>query len=186
MIDVSGIRKDARIVAGNSNVSLADVAGPAYVKTSFGLVKAQRIGGSLTVESSNGSVNAWDVKGAANIRTSFGSATLDDVDGAVDVYNQNGAIEVSGIAPNAAGSQRCNSISLRTSFAPIRISVPENGSFNVTARTSFGKITSELPLTVSGLASGDSLTGKIGSGACELRLTNGNGAIEIRKAVGRK
>jgi hypothetical protein len=31
--------------------------------------------------------------------------------------------------------------------------------------------------------SGDSLSGKVGAGECEVRLTNSNGGIEIRKAV---
>ena len=46
-------------------------------------------------------------------------------------------------------------------------------------RTSFGRVTSELPVTVVGKLGGESLTGKIGSGECELKLNNSNGNIEI-------
>ena len=106
---------------------------------------------------------------------------LNDIGGSVDVGNQNGAIEVSGVV--AKTSRGCNTFTLDTSFAPIRIFLPEDGGYNLTARTSFGKITSELTVSVAGMVGGDSLAGKIGSGECEVRLSNSNAGIEIRKAT---
>src|SRR2546428_89651 len=149
---------------------------------SFGLVRVDRIGGSLTVENSNGGLTASAVKGSVNAHVSFSSVILNGVGGSIDVDNQNGAIEVSGVTVKTAVSSSCNNITLRTSFAPIRIYLPEDAGYNVSARTSFGQISSELPVTVSGVTGGDSLAGKMGSGACELRLTNSNAGIEILKA----
>jgi hypothetical protein len=57
-----------------------------------------------------------------------------------------------------------------------------DASYRVTARTSFGKIRTDFPLTVSGALSNDSLDGVIGGGRCEMKLTNNNGAIEILKS----
>jgi hypothetical protein len=51
----------------------------------------------------------------------------------------------------------------------------------LTARTSFGRINSELPVTSTGQLGGDSLNGKIGNGGCTLSLTNANGSIDILK-----
>jgi hypothetical protein len=59
--------------------------------------------------------------------------------------------------------------------------LPEDAGYQVSARTSFGHITSELPVTATGVLSGDSLNGKIGNGGCALSLTNSNGNIEILK-----
>jgi len=53
----------------------------------------------------------------------------------------------------------------------------------VTARTSFGSIRSEMPLTASGTIGADSLNGRIGAGGCTLSLTDSNGNVEILKAV---
>lgn len=100
----------------------------------------------------------------------------------MDVNNQNGSIEVSGVTLKAAGSSSCNKITLRTSFAPIRVYLLEDAGFSVDARTSFGRVNSELPISVTGAVSGDALVGKIGNGECELRLTNSNSGIEILKA----
>jgi hypothetical protein len=185
-IDVSGVRKGVRIIGGNGNAIVADITGDAYVKTTFGQVQADRISGVLTVENSNGAVKASGIKGSASVRTSFSSVILDGIGGSVQVDNQNGAVEVSGLSARPSGSQGCNSIALKTSFSPIRVYVPEDGGYSVTARTSFGRINSELPLTVSGIVGADSLSGKIGSGECELRLTNSNGSIELLKGIKRK
>jgi len=59
-----------RIVGGNGEVAVSNV-GPAFLKTSFGLVQAASVAGSLEVENSNGAVHAADVKGPVTVRTSF-------------------------------------------------------------------------------------------------------------------
>src|SRR2546426_7841669 len=177
-IEVRGAPKGVRVVGGNGEVAVSDV-GPAYLKTSFGLVQAERVGGSLEVENSNGAVNAADVKGPVTVRTSFAAVVLSGVEGpVVDVRNQNGAVEVEG-----TGGRACTRITLSTSFAPIRVRLPEGVGYDVTARTSFGSIHSEMPLTASGTLGADSLNGRIGVGGCALSLTDSNGNIEILKAA---
>jgi len=91
--------------------------------------------------------------------------------------NQNGAVMLT-VARTSPG---CKNISAKTSFSPIQVRLPENAGYTLTARTSFGRINSELPITTVGQVGGDSLTGKIGNGACTLSLTNTNGNIEILK-----
>jgi hypothetical protein len=61
------------------------------------------------------------------------------------------------------------------------VRLPESAGYNLTARTSFGRINSELPVTSTGQLGGDSLNGKIGNGGCTLSLTNANGSIDILK-----
>ena len=125
-------------------------------------------------------MKAYGIQGSANVRTSFGPVSLTEIQGSVDVDSQNGVVDVSGVPPhNAAGA--CNHISLRTSFAPIRVHLVETGGYDLTAHTSFGKVTSELPITSSGVFGGESWNGRINSGGCQLQLTNNNGGIEIRK-----
>ncbi|MCI0723184.1 MAG: DUF4097 domain-containing protein [Acidobacteria bacterium] len=185
-VTVSGVGKSAKVISGNGAVTVSGAEGETYVKSSFGSVRADRIGGKLTVETNNGSVSAKTVKGGVFVRNSFSPVYLDGIQGGVEVYNQNGSIEVAGLQGKPVGAQACPGLILKTSFAPIRVYLPEGGSFAVTARTSFGRINSELPLTVSGSLGNDSLTGKIGTGECDLNLTNANGNIDILKAVPRK
>jgi DUF4097 and DUF4098 domain-containing protein YvlB len=126
------------------------------------------------------------IKGFANVRTSFSPVILDDVGGSIDVDNQNGLVELTGLRGKGAGAQ-CNAIVAKTAFGPIRIQLPNDASYAVSARTSFGRITSDLPLTMEGPLGGSgsstSVTGKIGGGECELRLTNGNGDIALLRGA---
>ncbi len=170
--------------AGNSNVTATGVAGDIYVKTSFGLVKADHLGGSLTVENSNGGVKASSVKGATDVRTSFAPVILSDIGGGISVSSQNGSVEVSSMVLRSGSS--CNNISLKTSFGALKLILPEDASYTVTAQTSFGRIMSDLPLTLSSGTSAQSVSGQIGTGNCTLNLTDTNGNIEILKPGSKK
>jgi hypothetical protein len=177
-VEASNIPKGVRAVTGNGALNLTDIGGDTYAKTSFGSILVERIGGNLTAENSNGSVTARNVKGDAAVDTSFAGVTLETIGGRIRVDNQNGAISVSASRP-ASG---CRDISLKTSFSSIRVGVPEGLGYNLTARTSFGRVNTELPITATGSMGGETLNGTIGSGGCQLQLTNSNGNIEIIKA----
>ncbi len=177
-IEASNIPKGIRAITGNGGITLTDIGGDTYAKTSFGSVSTERIGGNLTVENSNGSVTARNVKGDAGVKTSFAGVTLESIGGKITVDNQNGAISVTATRP-ASG---CRDISLKTSFSSMRVRVPDGVGYNLTARTSFGRISSELPVSSTGNIGGDTLNGTIGSGGCQLQLTDSNGSIEIAKA----
>jgi hypothetical protein len=92
----------------------------------------------------------------------------------VDVINQNGTVEIAGLPPSA-----CTRVTVKTSFAPVRVNLPEGVGYTITARTSFGKINSEMPVTASGSLTGEALNGKIGDGRCAVSVTNNNGNIDF-------
>jgi len=177
-IEASNVPKGIRAISGNGGITLTDIGGETFAKTSFGSVLTERINGNLTVENTNGSVTARNVKGDALVKTSFAGVTLESIGGRITVDNQNGAISVTAMRP----ANGCRDISLKTSFSSVRVRVPDGLGYNLTARTSFGRISSELPVTSTGGIGGDSLSGTIGSGGCQLQLTDSNGSIEIAKA----
>src|SRR4029077_17436607 len=139
----SDISKGIRAVTGNGSVTLTDIGGDTFAKTSFGSISAERINGNLAVENTNGSVTARNVKGDAEVSTSFAGATLEGIGGKITVNNQNGAIDVSAARP-ASGWR---DISLKTSFSSIRVRIPAGLGYNVNARTSFGRISTDVPIT---------------------------------------
>lgn len=176
-IEASDVSKGIRAITGNGSITLTDIGGDTFAKTSFGSVSADRINGNLIVENTNGSVTARNVKGDANVTTSFAGVTLESVGGKIVVNNQNGGISVAAARP-ASG---CRDIALKTSFSSIRVRIPEGLGYNVTAHTSLGRISTDLPITATGNVGPDSLNGTIGSGGCQLQLNNSNGSIEITK-----
>lgn len=176
-IEASDISKGIRAVTGNGSITLTDIGGDTFAKTSFGSVSADRINGNLIVENTNGSVTARNVKGDAQVTTSFAGVTLESIGGKITVDNQNGGISVAAARP----ANGCRDITLKTSFSSIRVRVPTGLGYNVNAHTSFGRISSDLPITTNGSLSPDTLNGTIGSGGCQLQLTDANGSIEIVK-----
>lgn len=167
------------VTIGNANggVELTEAGGSATVTNSFGPVTVRGAKAGLIVRNANGAIRITGAKGAVKAVSSFASIQVDGAGGAVEVENSNGAVVVSGVP-----AKPCSPIVLKTSFSPLKVYLPEDAGYNLTAKTSFGRINSELGVTASGGMSGDSLTGRIGGGGCELRLTTSNGGIEILKA----
>jgi DUF4097 and DUF4098 domain-containing protein YvlB len=178
-VDLSDLGGPVEVRSGNATVRIREVRGGATVKTSFGMVDCARVEGDLAVENANGAVRASDVRGAASVRTSFGPVSLDGVGGRVRVDNQNGSIDVRGLASRK--SKDCAPVDLKTSFSSIRIALSEETGWTVDARTSFGRVHADVPITVLGSLSTESVQGKIGDGGCLLTLTTSNGSIDILK-----
>lgn len=176
-VNASHLHSGANIVTGNGAIELSDIQGDLYTKTSFGSVHVENVKGKFTAQDSNGAVSARGIEGDATVDTSFSGVTLENIGGRILVNNQNGAIDVT-----ASSSSGCKDIVLKTSFSHIVVRVPGHAGYKVAAHTSFGHITTELPITATGTMGGDSLTGVIGNGACSLGLTNSNGNIEITRA----
>src|SRR5439155_11162659 len=153
----SSIPKGIRAVTGNGDITLTDIGGDTFAKTSFGRVSTERISGNLTVENSNGSVTARNVKGDTGVNTSFAGVTLESIGGRITVDNQNGAISVTAMRPSSG----CRDISLKTSFSSIRVRIPEGSGYNLPARPSFGPISSDLPVPSTRTIGGDTLNGTI-------------------------
>ena len=163
-------------MSSNGSVSVNDVGGPAQLETTFGAIKARQIRGDLRALNSNGEVEGLGIAGAVRVRTRFGGVTLRDVAGTIDVENSNGSVVVEDLK-----SSGCTPITLQTTFSPMKITLPSDGAYDLEARTSFGKIRSDFPVTVTGVTGENSLVGALGKGGCQLRLTNQNGSIDILK-----
>ena len=179
-VDVSHIGKALRVRAANATVVGDAVGESATVETTFGSVELRDVKTGARVTSANSSVRLTGIGGEAYAKTSFGGVDVNDVSGPVTVENQNGSVTVA-----SRPGQRCQPISVQTSFGPIRVSLPSGMGYNVTARTSFGRIHSDEDMTVSGDFRPDSMSGKIAGGGCDLRLTGQNGSIDILKSPGR-
>jgi hypothetical protein len=179
--DSQGIKIQTAYPSDDSKFFTIRVGGPSYsvdyditvptdaklwMKNNFGNVEVQGVQGWTDLENSHGRLKFQD-GGSTKLTDSFGEVHVTGADGNVTVTNNNGAVTVS--------------ISLKTSFAPMQVRLPADAGYAVNARTSFGHISSDLPVMASGTLGGDSLNGKIGNGGCTLSLTNSNGNIEILK-----
>lgn len=171
------IGKALTVRAQNSPVTGDTMGESASVETSFATVDLAHVKGGARVTAGNTTIRLTDIGGEVYAKTSFGGVSVDGAGGPVTVENANGSVTV-----KSKAAPPCQPISLRSSFAPLSVSIPPNTGYNLNARTSFGRIHSDLDLTVNGAISTDSITAKIGGGGCDLTLINRNGSIDILKA----
>ncbi|MDX2154506.1 MAG: hypothetical protein SFV54_27440 [Bryobacteraceae bacterium] len=179
-VTATGVGGSVSVRASNGTVVVEDVGGSSVVENSFGAIEVRSVKGDARVKGANSSVRLLGVGGEVSAGTTFGGVTVEDAGGPVTVENQNGSVTV--VAKPAKG---CHPLILRTSFGPIRVTVPDGAGYTVAAKTSFGKICSEPEVAVSGAVPDGTLNGKIGAGGCEMRLTNANGSIDILKGMKR-
>jgi hypothetical protein len=173
-IKFSRIGKGATVHGQNSEITGDTVGGPATVDTSFGGIELHNVKGGARATAGNATIRLADIGGEVYAKTSFGGVTVEDVAEPITVDNESGSVTV-----RAKAGKKCQPISLTTSFGPIKVFVAQGMGYDVTARASFGRITSEPAVTVNGQVGGESLTGKIGAGGCMLKLMNQSGNIDI-------
>ena len=168
------IGRALRVNAQNSNVTGDTVGESATLETTFGGIDVRNVKGGTRATAANSSIRMAYIGGEAYARTSFAGVTIEDAGGPITVENQNGTVMA-----DARTARSCQPISLRTSFGPIRVTLPSSVGYNLMANTSFGRIQSQPEVTVSGSLGRDQLSGKIRGGGCELRLMDQNGNIDI-------
>lgn len=175
-VNFSRVGRSLAVRATNAMVRGDRVGGSATVETTFGGVDLRDVKGGARVTAANSGIRLGGVGGEVYAKTTFAPVTISDAAGPITVEAQNSSVTV-----DSRRGQKCEPISLRTTFGPIQVTVPQNVGYDVTAHTTFGRIQTSATsqVTVSGNIDPGSLVGKIGGGGCDLRLNDQNGNIEI-------
>jgi hypothetical protein len=185
-VTLTNIGGNVAISSSSGSVAVSDITGEVSVTHSFGPVSLKGVSDRANVQNKNGAVTLDDVAGAIAARSSFQGVTITNAGGSVTVDNQNGPLTV-----EVRAGRRCQDILMRTTFAPMRVTVPAAFGYMLDARTTLGKVNADFQLqdpkrntsTPNGADRDSSITGRIpGNGSCDLRLTNQNGNIDIVKA----
>jgi hypothetical protein len=183
-VQCARIGKSLTVHAQNTGVTCQDVGAATVVETTFATVDLRDVKGGARVTAGNSPIKLVSVAGEIYAKTSFAEVRLDSASGPVTVENNNGSVFID--AHPARPGVECQPISVRTSFSPIRVAVPEGGpGYQVNASTSFGSVRTEHEMRVTGELAAGTLHGRIGNGSCPLRLNDQNGNIEILKSINR-
>jgi DUF4097 and DUF4098 domain-containing protein YvlB len=174
-IRFSRIGKGAIIHGESSNITGDTVDGPVTIDTTFGGIDLHGVKGGARLTAQSSTIRATDIGGEVYASTSFGGVTVEDVAQPITVENSSGSITV-----RAKAANQCRPISLSTTFGPIKVSLPNGQGYDVGARTSFGRISTGPPITITGQVGNESLSGKIAGGGCQLKLVDQSGDIDIR------
>jgi hypothetical protein len=174
-INIADLQGDAVLQNDNGGVVLKGANGTAQLRSKFGNIDASGVRKAVTATNENGAINITDAQAGVTASTKFANIKLDRVIGPIDATNDNGAITVAARKKSAV----CEPMRLTSKFGNIKVAVPEGGDYDLSARTKYGKIHTDVTITLQGQISTENMSGKIGRGGCELRLINDNGGIDI-------
>ncbi len=142
----------------NGGVSVRDVGAE---------VRANTVNGGVRVRNAGGPVRAATVNGGVDVNTAAGPVTAETVNGNVDA--------------RMASLRGDDDMNFKTVNGSISIYVPERFDANFRFDTVSGGIDSDFPMTLSGRWGPRHASGTIGKGGRDLRASNVNGSIELRK-----
>jgi len=125
------------------------------------------VNGEISAASLGGNVSSHTVNGSIRISTA----------GYAEAKTVNGEIIAS-----MGNSGWPNAIEFKTVNGGITLDLPSNLNTRVTADTFNGEISSDFPVSLSGVTSRKHLSGTIGNGGRELLLKTLNGSISLRRA----
>jgi putative adhesin len=126
--------------------------------------------------------------------TTNGGVHCVNLDSVVEATTTNGNVEVStsewASAKTTNGRVRVSmgnakwsgELELLTTNGSVDVTLPASAEFQVHAATTNGGIQSDFPITVQGRFGPKSLSGTVGSGGRELKVTTTNGGIDLKKS----
>lgn len=157
---VNAVLAEARVTSGNGKVRVTGVAGRVDASSGNGEVSVENAGGPVRASSGNGDVFVKATNGPVNASSGNG-----DIHASMDKLSGDDDLEFS------SGNGR------------IEVSFPADFSAQVEASSGNGKVLTDFPITVQGRLSPSRLRGTIGKGGRRLKMTTGNGSMEIRKLM---
>lgn len=175
-----GVSGRLSIEGRNSEIEVRDIKGDLELSNRYRPVVVAGVGGGVVLEAEQCELRLSDIAGPVRISSSYQPIELEGFRSSVEVETQHAAVT---LAAAAIGGE----VRVATSYGPVRLTLPEGGSFRVEATTTNGQIRSDF-------ASGawerrsdpksreERLTGSVGSGAVPITLTTTHGNIEILKA----
>jgi hypothetical protein len=165
-----------RVSSGNGDVAVSGATADVHASSGNGDVRvgagATRVGAS----SGNGTVMVDGARGPVTASSGNGRVSVTTARGPVNASTGNGRVEVA-IASGASGDMQFSS-----GNGSITLTLPADFAARVEASTGNGGFHSDFPLQVNGRISSHRVSGTIGQGGGQLRLSTGNGSITLRRA----
>jgi DUF4097 and DUF4098 domain-containing protein YvlB len=150
---------------------------------------------SLDIHSGDGDLSVHGLKGEINLSTQDGKIEADSLDGALRATTGDGNMRVQGrfdslnlrtgdgriYAQISQGSQMASGWSVRSGDGNVELTLPEGFAADLEVHTEDGRITSDLPITVSGSPDHSSLRGKLNGGGPTLSIHTGDGSVRLKR-----
>lgn len=194
LADSSGKRIELRSSYGD--VSARHVAGELVAKTSSGDVKVEDLrGATATLTSGYGDVLLDGFQGDLSASTSSGTVAVKGFTGTCELKSSYGDVRAEGRidrlqARSNSGSVRVRALSgstlegdwkLASGYGDVELMVPAGLSFELVAKTGYGSLDVQVPVTVpaGGFKNERKLEGRVGDGGKRIELTTSSGNVRL-------
>lgn len=165
-----------RVASGNGAITVERVSGEVEAATGNGRVRVAGTEGRVRVTTGNGAVEVRDARAAVRATTGNGDVTVTTAEGPVEARSGNGDIDVH-ISALRAGDD----MSFSTGSGSVRLTLPASYNGELDASTGNGEMRSDFDLRIKGRLDPRRIRATIGTGGPMLRLSTGNGGLEVRK-----
>ena len=166
-----------KLTTGNGALAVEGVGADVQATTGNGRVRIVGTEGSVRVTTGNGEVEVRDAKAPVKVTTGNGDVTVTTAEGPVEARSGNGDIDVRISALRAK-----ESMSFSTGSGSVRVTLPASYNGELDASTGNGDLRSDFELRIQGRVNPRRIRATIGEGGALLRLSTGNGGLEVRKA----
>lgn len=155
-------------------IHIGHITGPIHFHTSRTDFQLARLDGEIEI-SPNSDLSADQAVGPVVLTTRDRNINLERFAGDVSVTNRNGTISLTA-APSIGN------ITLEDRNGSIKTTLPQQAAFAVQASTTNGNIDTDLPVTTGGTENHKTVSGTVGSGGPQIRITTTNGDVSIHRA----
>lgn len=169
---------ELRVATGNGAVSVERAGGNVHASTGNGRVRVDGTEGTVRVSTGNGDVEVRGAKQSVRVNTGNGRVTVATTEGPVEARTGNGDIDVVMSALRAR-----DDMTFSTGSGAVRVTLPAGYNGELDATTGNGDLRSDFDLKVEGRLNPRHIRATIGQGGSRLRLSTGNGRMEIRKGA---
>lgn len=166
------------ITTESGKVTLTSIksSGALSITDKFGNVVLEKVdAASYEIENESGGVDVDGVSSSIKVHSGFGNITIKNGNNAsIDLDTESGTVSYEGTLGDGPHK-------LHSNFGGIDLVIPADSALNIDLKTEFGKIKSDLPITitVSGDVEANHFVGTINDGGSSLTATTQSGDITI-------
>ncbi|HET9361715.1 MAG TPA: hypothetical protein VFO58_18310 [Vicinamibacterales bacterium] len=172
-LQIEAVEGDVNGSTSGGGVRMRDIKGNAVTSTSGGGIEISNVQGTLRASTSGGGIRIDGVTGDLHASTSGGGVTINAAGGRVEAHSSGGPVTARFVAGNNKGGV------LSTSGGGVRAEVDPKVALSIDASSSGGGVTADLPITIQGRISNDSLRGDLNGGGATLRLRSSGGGVRL-------
>ena len=160
---------------GRINIESGQVSGLLEVSDGFGDVSVLQVeAGQYTLETNNGELKLDEASGDIVMDNSFGDIIIQNAtDAVLNLKTNNGKVTFTGSLDENEAHM------VASSFGDINLTIPSDSAIDLYLKTSFGEITSDMPVMITGNLSETEWKGTLNGGGETLRAETNNGDISL-------